>query len=169
MANILPIDQARITGAPRTPRKRKRRWLRISLWCCGQPACARAAGCVRRRAVAALGGKGRAAGAGWRRARRRPFGAGNGAARRAWRSAHRGGHAGRPVCRAGLRDRAGPPVADGCLPPQRQRRTGGDHGPVAGGARQGAARAADSATPRSASMRICPRPIARASTTMRAA
>jgi penicillin amidase len=35
MADILQMDQARNTGAPRTPRKRKWRWLRISLWCAG--------------------------------------------------------------------------------------------------------------------------------------
>ena len=42
--------------------------------------------------------------------------------------------------RAGLRHRAGPPVADGCLSPQRQRRTGRSHGPLARATRQGAAR-----------------------------
>ena len=35
MAQILPIDQGRTIGAPRTPRKRRWRWLRISLWCGG--------------------------------------------------------------------------------------------------------------------------------------
>ena len=34
MADILPIDKARGTGASQTTLKRRRRWPRIVLWCC---------------------------------------------------------------------------------------------------------------------------------------
>ena len=80
------------------------------------------------------------------------------------RAAHRGGYRGRSIRCPGLCDRAGPALADGHLPAQRQRGTGGGDGSVDGGARPRAARAAVSqygAAGLCESLRRRPRPLRR--------
>ena len=106
--------------APRGSVRACTRWPRILLLYRRRSSSASPDRCRRGCSVAPFRGQSLPAAARRRCASGRTLRAGHGSPRRSRRAAHRSRHAGRSVCRAGLRDRAGPAVADGRFPPQRQ-------------------------------------------------
>ena len=87
----------------------------------------------------------------------RPFRPRHRSARRPRRPTHRRRQPGRSLLRPGLCHRPGPPLADGRLPPQRQRRARRDPRPLARPRTTGNSASSSSAVPPSASTPTCPR------------